>query len=85
MSTKSIQFDLFLNEAASRERLEREKKEESIQKSIRALFYRVNELENVVLDHQKIIEAQQETIRSLAQFASEAAKIMDYLEKTPDR
>jgi hypothetical protein len=56
MSAKAIQLDLFVNEELIQERQRQEEKDKMIARSLRALFYRMNELEETVLDQQKKLE-----------------------------
>lgn len=62
MSAKPVQLDLFVNEELIKERLLQEEKEKMVARSLRALFYRMNELEETVLDQQKKIERLNENL-----------------------
>lgn len=55
-TSKSVQLDLFINEKAILEKKERDEAEKSIKRMIRMLFYRMNEMEETILDQQKAIE-----------------------------
>lgn len=56
MITKTVQLDLFVNTEREKERLEKEEFEKMTKKSIRALFYRINEMEDQILSQQKYID-----------------------------
>lgn len=62
MSTKVIQFDLFVNDERERERLEIAEKERTVKRSFRALFVRMHELEAILWDQQKIIDRLREEV-----------------------
>jgi hypothetical protein len=47
---------VFVNEELIQERQRQEEKDKMIARSLRALFYRMNELEETVLDQQKKLE-----------------------------
>lgn len=51
-----VQLDLFINEAAQRELLEERQYKKMMEKSVRGLYARYNELEFTILEMHKRIE-----------------------------
>lgn len=62
-----IQLDLFVKEKDKLDQLRNEESERAINKNFRAAFYRINELETVVLNQQKKLERLTEIICSSAE------------------
>lgn len=62
-----IQLDLFVKEKDKLEQLRKEEADISIKRNFRAAFYRINELETVVLNQQKKLERLTEIICAPAQ------------------
>ena len=56
IENRVIQLDLFVKEKDKLEQLRQEESEIALKRNFRAAFYRINELENVVLEQQKKLE-----------------------------